>query len=240
MQILHVIMNQQHLEAERLPGKTVVVLDVMFATTTIALALHHGAREVLTVAEVDDARRYKDGDAVLAGEKDAVVPDGFTSFAPTVLAREPLRGRRLVLVTTNGTVALHNSRSAANVYTAALVNAKAVVDRVLAHHREGTILLVCSASRHRFNIEDFIGAGLLAERLEAAAPQRFALTDAALAARSLATACDIRGTLLESRVGRMMLEMGLGDDVNLSARTDCYDVVPRLDGDVLVDVSRTG
>ncbi len=238
MQILHVIMNQQHLEAERLPGKTVVVLDVLFATTTIAMALNDGARDVLTVAEVDEARARGDGNALLAGEKDAEVPEGFTSFAPTVLAREPLRDRRLVLVTTNGTVALHNSRGAAHVYTAALVNTAAVARRLLDHHAEGTILLVCSASRHRFNIEDFVGAGLLAEHLARAAPDRFALTDAAIAARMLATGADLGKVLRESRVGRMMSDMGLHADVELATRVDCYDVVPSLRGDVLVDAAR--
>ena len=238
MQILHVIMNQQHLEAERLPGKTVVVLDVLFATTTIAMALNDGARDVLTVAEVDEARRHDGGDAILAGEKDAEVPDGFVSFAPTVLAREPLRDRRLVLVTTNGTVALHNSRRAAHVYTAALVNTAAVARRLLADHDEGTILLVCSASRHRFNIEDFVGAGLLADHLAREAPERFALTDAAIAARMLATGGDLAQVLRASRVGRMMSDMGLDDDVDLATRVDCYDVVPRLRGDVLVDAGR--
>ena len=145
MQTLHVIMNQQHLEAERLPGKTVVVLDVIFATTTIAMALHHGAREVHTVGEVDEARQHADSGAILAGEKDAIVPEGFFSFSPTLLSQQPLCDQRLVLVTTNGTVALANSRPAAHIYTAALVNTSAISKHLLAYHTEGTVLLVCSA-----------------------------------------------------------------------------------------------
>lgn len=237
MQTLHVIMNQQHLEAARLPGKTVVVLDVLFATTTIAMALHNGARDVLPVAEVDEARRHAGDDVVLAGEKDAVTPPGFTGFAPTAVAGASLAGRRLVLVTTNGTVALANSRGADHVYTAALVNADAVVRHLLQRHTEGTVLLVCSASRHRFNIEDFIGAGILVERLVAAAPDRFALTDASVTARTLARAVEPAPVLRDSRVGRMMSGMSLGADVDLAARLDCYPVVPWLDGDVLVDAA---
>lgn len=232
MQTLHVIMNQQHIERERLPGKTVVVLDVLFATTTIAMALHHGATDVITVSEVDQALRYRgSSDFILAGEKDAVIPDGFVTFAPVELSRLELAGRRLVLVTTNGTVALDNSRGAAHIYTGALVNAGAIVRRLLDHHHDGTILLVCSASRHRFNIEDFIGAGVLVERLVGAAPERFALSDAALAARNLARNSDVREALFDSRVGRMMQEMNLVEDVELAARMDTYDVTPKLLGD---------
>lgn len=238
MQTLHVIMNQQHIERDRLPGKTVVVLDVLFATTTIAMALHHGARDVLTVAEVDEARRYEGEGVILAGEKDAEIPDGFDTFAPEALSRRPLAGKRLVLVSTNGTVALANSRGAAAVYTAALVNNGAVASHLVDHHRDGTILLVCSASRHRFNIEDFIGAGLLVEALVSAAPDRFALTDAALAARTLGASADITGTLRNSRVGRMMHAMDLDADIDLAATVDLYDVVPGLEGEALVATGR--
>ena len=230
MQTLHVIMNQQHLEPKRLPGKVSVVLDVVFATTTVAMALAEGVREVVAVPEVEDARQYAAHDTILAGEKDAVVPAGFEHFAPTVLARAPLLAKRLVLVTTNGTVALANSVGSAHVYTAALVNAGAVCRRLLEQHREETVLLVCSASRHRFNIEDFVGAGHLVSRLASAAPRRFALTDAALAARHLAETCDIRSVVHDSRVGRMMGSMGLSADLDFAVKIDRYDVVPRYSG----------
>jgi 2-phosphosulfolactate phosphatase len=235
MQTLHVIMNQQHIEATRLPGKTVVVLDVVFATTTIAMALHHGATDVLTVSEVEQARRHQGlDDIILAGEKDAVVPDGFVTFAPMELSRQPLAGKRLVLVTTNGTVALDNSRGAAHIYTAALVNANAVVRRLLERHRQGTILLVCSASRHRFNIEDFFGAGVLVQRLTAADPTRFSLTDAAIASRNLARGTSVHEALFDSRVGRMMRDLNLQGDLELAARMDAYDILPELIGESVV------
>ncbi len=230
MQTLHVIMNQQHIEPRRLPGKVAVVLDVVFATTTVAMALAEGAREVIAVPEIADAIGYAGDDTVLAGEKDAEVPPGFEHFAPTVLSRAGLRGRRLVLVTTNGTVALANSAGAAHVYAAALVNAEAVCSRLLERHREETLLLVCSASRHRFNIEDFIGAGYLVSRLTAADPDRFALTDSAAAARHMADSSDIRASLHGSRVGRLMRVMGLSDDVDFAAGIDRFDIVPRYSG----------
>src|SRR5690606_6663347 len=143
----------------------------------------------------DEARRYEGEGVILAGEKDAEIPDGFDTFAPEVLSRRPLAGKRLVLVSTNGTVALANSRGAAAVYTAALVNNGAVASHLVDHHRDGTILLVCSAARHRINVKDFIGAGLPVEALVLAVPDRLALTDAALAARTLGASAHNAGTL---------------------------------------------
>ncbi len=234
MQTLHVIMNQQHLESGRLPGKVAVVLDVVFATTTVAMALAEGAREVIAVPEVEDALDHAGEDSILAGEKDALVPEGFLHFAPTALSRVGLRDRRLVLVTTNGTVALANSATATDVYAAALVNAEAVCRRIVERHREQTVLLVCSASRHRFNTEDFIGAGHLVRRLTDLAPGRFALTDAAKTAQHVANTSDIPSALHQSRVGRLMADMGLAADVDFAARIDCYDIVPRYAKGVIV------
>ncbi|MGI9315776.1 MAG: 2-phosphosulfolactate phosphatase [bacterium] len=231
MQTLHVITNQQYLDRQRLPGKVVVVLDVLLATTTIAMALHHGAREVITVPEVKDAYPFQNSETLLAGEKDAAIPPGFETFAPARLSQHIKPDTRLVLVSTNGTVALHNANKASHLYTGALVNATAMSRHILKHHTEETILLVCAASRHRFNIEDFIGAGVLVDQLARRAPERFNLTDAAVASRSLATTVDITTMMHESRVGRLLHSMDLAEDIALSATLDCYHVVPKdIDG----------
>lgn len=227
MQTVHVITNQQYLDHRKLPNKVVVVLDVLLATTTIAMALHRGAREVITVPEVEDAYPYQESGTILAGEKDAVTPPGFETFSPAQLSRHIVPDARLVLVSTNGTVALHNANKARHLYTGALVNATALTDHLLKFHPDETILLVCAASRHRFNIEDFIGAGVLVDQLANQEPQRFNLTDAALAARTLAATTDIKKVMHDSRVGRLLYSMDLADDIELSATLDCFDVVPK-------------
>ena len=95
-QKLHVIQNQQHLDPEKLPGKVVVVFDVIFATTTIAMALANGASEVITVPEIDDARKLGADGVVLAGEKNAEIPSGFQTFAPLGLSKCELKQKKLV------------------------------------------------------------------------------------------------------------------------------------------------
>ncbi|GJL80784.1 MAG: putative 2-phosphosulfolactate phosphatase [marine bacterium B5-7] len=237
MQTIHVIGNQQHLDSARLPGKVAVVIDVLFATTTIAMALDGGAREVIAVPEIDEARSFAgEPDTILAGEKDAEIPDGFMTFAPLVLSKTQLSGKRLVLVTTNGTVALKNSEGATHIYTAALVNAAAIARHIVKNHFDETILLVCSASRHRFNIEDYVGAGIIVDYLMRADVNRFQPTDSAIAANTLAKPDRLTGILKDSRVGRMMSEMQLGMDVDFAARLDCYDIVPRFDNTRIVAV----
>ncbi|MGB5706570.1 MAG: 2-phosphosulfolactate phosphatase [Arenicellales bacterium] len=236
MQTLHVITNQQYLDQQRLPNKVVVVLDVLLATTTIAMALHHGAREVITVPEVEDAYAFQDSETLLAGEKDAAIPPGFETFAPARLSQHIKPDARLVLVSTNGTVALHNANKASHLYTGALVNATALTDHLLKNHSHETILLVCAASLHRFNIEDFIGAGVLVDQMVSQAPKRFNLTDAAVASRTLATTVDITKMMHDSRVGRLLHSMDLTEDIELSATLDCFNVVPKQLEDRIIAV----
>ncbi len=231
-------MKKEELDAERLPGKVVVVLDVLFATTTIAAALAAGATEVVPALDGDGARVAAKGRAegsyVLSGEWKAETIPGFAH--PTPLAhtrRNPLAGRALIYSTTNGTVALAKSAGAAQVYAAALVNARAVVEWVQHQHPGDTVLLVCSGSVENFNLEDFYGAGHLAALFANAGPG-VEFSDAALAALKLHDATSAEECLRESRVGRMMLGRGLEDEVSYAAAKDTLAVVPRLQAGRLV------
>jgi len=236
-QKLHVIQNQQHLDPEKLPGKVVVVFDVIFATTTIAMALANGASEVITVPEIEDARKLGADGVVLAGEKNAVIPSGFQTFAPLGLSKCELKQKKLVLVSTNGTVALHRARTAAHLYSGAIVNATALCEHILAHHKNETILLVCAASKDKFNIEDFAGAGMVASILTQAAQQRFCLSDSAVASITIAKSSPLNELLMYSRVGNVVAKLNLSADTELSSKQDYFPVVPKYLNGRLLNIS---
>jgi 2-phosphosulfolactate phosphatase len=234
---VHVLTKKEELDGHRLPRKVVVVLDVLFATTSIAAALAHGATEVIPAPDGAAAReaaaRLPPGSFVLAGEYGAETLPGFSHPTPMALLREPLRGRALVYATTNGTVAIHEAAGASHVYAAALANGAAVAERIAAHHSGETVLVVCSGSVDAFNLEDFYGAGHVVSALCRARPD-VELTDAARAARRLREAADPLDCLSESRVGRMMADRGLTAEVEWASRMDHLAVVPELRGGRLV------
>jgi 2-phosphosulfolactate phosphatase len=89
------------------------------------------------------------------------------------------------------------------------------------------LLLVCSGSVDAFNLEDFYGAGHLVSHFTRRDPG-FELSDAALAARILHDGSEALECLSRSRVGRMMLERGLRNEVAYAARKDHLSVVPEL------------
>ena len=57
-------------------GRTVFVIDILRATTTMCAALHHGAKAIIPVASTEEALRLAQtigsADVLLAGEKDCV------------------------------------------------------------------------------------------------------------------------------------------------------------------------
>jgi 2-phosphosulfolactate phosphatase len=230
---LHVLLKKEALDGERLPGKVVVVLDVLFATSSIAAALAAGAREVVPAldgpAALAEAARRPPGSYLLSGELDARTLPGFAHPTPLALRAQALAGRSLIYSTTNGTVAVRKASAADHVYAAALVNGEAVADHVARAHPGETVLVVCSGSADDFNLEDFYGAGYLVSLLAGRGGER-ELSDSALAARMLHDRGEALDCLRASRVGRMMLERGLDEELAFAARKGELAVVPKLQG----------
>jgi 2-phosphosulfolactate phosphatase len=229
---IHVLLKKEELDAQRLAGKVVVVIDVLFATSSIVTALSHGAEEVVPTLDGDlamlEASKRRDGSYVLSGELNADTIAGFCHPTPLALLDEEVAGKTVIYSTTNGTVAVSKSQEAGHVYAAALLNGEAMVDHIERTHRNETVLLVCSGSADNFNLEDFYGAGYLVALLSARGGHE--LSDAAMAARLLHDGADAVECLMRSRVGRMMLQRGLEDEVRFAAQKSCFDVVPKLQG----------
>lgn len=228
---VHVLFRRQDLDMVRLEGKTVIVLDILFATSTMIAALADGATEIIPALNEeharDRARELGNDSFVLAGELFADTIAGFAPPTPMALMAHDLRGRSVVYATTNGTVALNEAAGAAHVYAGALLNAGAVVDHIAHHHADSTILVVCSGSMGNPNLEDMYGAGcfvdLIARQLGA-----HDLSDAAWAARALYKSEAADSLLLRCRVGQMMQTRGLAEEVRFAARESVMDVVPKL------------
>ncbi|MDI3297731.1 MAG: 2-phosphosulfolactate phosphatase [Bacillota bacterium] len=241
---VEVVTRREELRPEALRGRAAVVIDTLRATTSIATALAAGAAWVLPVDSEEAARaaaaRLRDplGEApLLAGERDRVRIPGFDlGNSPAEFAPGRVRGRGIVLCTTNGSRALHAAAPCAErLYCAALVNAGAVAAE-LGRTGAERLTLVCSGSGGHFSVEDFLTAGCLIERLGAAdgledpRGEALRLDDAALAAwlawRSGRER--LRSIVEPGRAARALARVGLEADVEEALRLDALDVVPVL------------
>ena len=228
---IHVLLKKEELDNERLAGKVVVVLDILFATSSIVAALAHGAGAVIPTldgaAAKAEATRHAAGSYLLSGEINAETLPGFVHPTPLALLRQEIAGRSLIYSTTNGTVALSKSRGAAHIYAAALLNGEAVVRHISRTHPDNTVLVVCSGSADNFNLEDFYGAGYMISLFRSAGGAHD-FTDAALAAEMLHAHGDAVDCLMQSRVGRLMLARKLDEEIRFAARKSVFDCVPQL------------
>lgn len=231
---IHVLTRKEELDSVRVGGKIVVVIDILFATTTMVTALAHGAAAVVPVLDEAAARaealRCQEGCFVLAGELYAETLPGFAHPAPLSLLQHGVAGKTIVYSTTNGTVAMALAGQAAQVYCGALLNAARLVEHILKQHAGETILLVCAGSGANFNFEDFYGAGCYVDRIAERLGGNADFSDAARAARAVFRHARLPEALLECRLGRMMEKRGLRHEVEFAARIDALPVVPWLDG----------
>jgi 2-phosphosulfolactate phosphatase len=228
MPVVHVLTNRHQTEQGRLADAVAIVVDVLFATSCIAIALKRAVAEIMPALDPEAARNFAStlapGTFLLAGERDGLPVPGFLEPWPHRLIGEELKGKTLVYSTTNGTVALQMSSGAAAVYTAALVNGQAVAEHVYSNHEDRDVVIVCAGVGTSFALEDFYGAGYIASLLGERADYR--LTDAARAARLVHDRADAAECLFETYTGRMLAASGLGEDLATCARKRTAEVVP--------------
>jgi 2-phosphosulfolactate phosphatase len=233
---LHVVLRKEDLEADRLADKIVVVIDTLFATTTIVTALAQGAQAVVPALNQNEARsiaraRGAEQQLILAGELNGETLPGFAQPTPQALSAAGLRGKTVVYSTTNGTIALRRARGAYAVYASCLRNARATMVDALTRQPERTLILLCAGSAGAFNIEDFFTAGVLVGHFLSLSTPAL-LSDSAQAALRCSQG-EAVPTLMQSRIGRRLAGRW-HDEIVYAAQVDSEDTVAHLIGQAVV------
>jgi 2-phosphosulfolactate phosphatase len=216
-----------------------VVFDVLRATSTIVAALANGAREIIPVAEIDEALKLhsKMSDALLAAERDGVrIRAGLTGSIDFDLGNSPrefvpavVGGKRIILSTTNGSRALRACGHGGLVLAAAFLNLSATAAFLQSHSAE-QILLICSGTGEEAAYEDVLAAGALAGMVWPKSDR--AVADSANVARQIyeLNQHDLLGAMRQSRNGTRLLGMPeLRDDVAWCLRQDALPLVARME-----------
>ena len=166
-----VLLGEGPVASADVAGRVVIVIDVLRASTTAAIALANGARGLVPCESVEDAaQRAKamDQDAVrLGGERRMLRIPGFDfGNSPLEYTAAQVAGLTVVFTTTNGTRALTSSHGARACYFAGFVNSQATVTAVQhASKGEADITIVCAGTERRAALEDVACAGRLARLL---------------------------------------------------------------------------
>jgi len=230
---LDVILGPQQVAPAEMAGRVVAVIDVLRASTTIAVALANGARAVVPVESSDEAvRRSKSfgrDDVRLAGERRMLAVPGFDlGNSPAEFTREAVGGKTVLLSTTNGTGALLAVQGARDVVVASYVNFSAALALLRTALRGGTdVTIICAGRERQFSLEDAACAGRYVRHVVERLPQ-VELNDAAVAAELLDRRYDSQLDRLfaDAVHGRALAEAGFGADLALCGAVDTHPVVP--------------
>ncbi|TVP82534.1 MAG: 2-phosphosulfolactate phosphatase [Alkalicoccus sp.] len=233
MKKVHLLFKKEDIDETKIEGKVVVVFDILLATSTITAALHAGAKEVIPVSTMEEAATEAAGreknSYLLVGEHQGKSLEDFHEPNPMKLI-EVINKKTMILLTTNGTVAINQTVSAEQVYIASLLNETAVAKEIIQRGKDNTIVLICSGSSGEFCIEDFYGAGSFIASLKKESSERLIFTEGAFAAHEFYKNREPEPVLTESRVGQMLTDSGFGKEISFVSQRDSMPVVPQLAG----------
>ncbi len=159
-----------------------VVIDVVRATTSMVEALANGARAIYPTSSTEEAVKLASSlgrdDTLLCGERKGVKVEGFDlGNSPAEFGPEVVRDKRLVMSTTNGTVALVGAQEADGCSRAPSPTWAPWPTRC---REEDDLIVLCAGRMGRFSLDDALCAGHLLQRLGVRAEE--ADNDAARAA----------------------------------------------------------
>jgi 2-phosphosulfolactate phosphatase len=216
--------------------RAVFVIDILRATTAMCAAMSNGAKAIIPVSSTEEALRLAQTigseDVLLAGERKCLRIPGFHLGNSPLEMKEPVvRGKTVILTTSNGTKALLACQGASSVYPTAAANLTLAAERGREALDSGhPILIVCAGRNGAFALDDAYCAGRLAAAILGGTKPRPGLNDAALASMALVRRYGEHWErpLRHSRSGRELLKLGLEEDIREAARPDAYPVLPQF------------
>ncbi len=125
-------------------NQIVVVIDVLRATSAICTAFDHGVEKIIPVSKIEDALSYKEQGFITAAERNGQVVAGFDrGNSPFGFMDSELKGKTVVLTTTNGTRTINIAKEdAGTVVIGSLLNLDALSAWLVEQDKD--VLLLCS------------------------------------------------------------------------------------------------
>jgi 2-phosphosulfolactate phosphatase len=211
--------------------RTAVVIDVIRATSTIVEALANGAQAVYPTLSTEEAIRLANSlgreDTILCGERKGLKIEGFDlGNSPREFTPDRIRGKRLVMSTTNGTRAFLVAQAAERVLAGSFLNLSGVTRALKGAER---VTLVCAGKEDRFSLDDALCAGRILQSVIEEYGVDPELDDASRAVLALARDLEPDEELLRATAaGAALVKVELGDDLRVCAQVDRHAVVPEM------------
>lgn len=226
-------MYSKHADSE----VVVVVIDILRATSAICTALANGAREIIPVDTVEEARKHKMEGSLVAAERDGFVLD-FADFgnSPFNFTPEMVKGKSIVYSTTNGTGIINMSAECNKVLIGSYLNFSALTSWLINQERD--VLIFCAGWKERISLEDTVCAGAFASKLINSGAFT-TICDSAIASMDLWDLAkdDLNGYIDKAAQRSRLRDKGLDDCIEFCHTFDFTDVIPVLKDGKLIPLS---
>jgi 2-phosphosulfolactate phosphatase len=206
----------------------IVVIDVLRATSAICSAIDNGVASVIPVSTIDEAKAYQAKGYLAGAERQGEIVEGFDfGNSPYSYMKPELKGKDIVLSTTNGTRAINIAKDAPIVVIGSLINLNALVDWLKEQNKN--VLCLCSGWKNNFNLEDTICAGAIAHDLLETG-QFTSNEDSSVGAKYLylSSKDNYLGFLKSSSHRRRLKKLNLNEDIKYCLTPNQLDVIPVL------------
>jgi 2-phosphosulfolactate phosphatase len=220
--------------SDDLVNKTVIVIDVLRATSTMLTALAHGCEAIYPLETVLQVKQLQleQPDWLMGGERSCKRVPGFSfGNSPFDYMDDRIAGKTIIITTTNGTRAIQKAYRAGTILIASLLNGRACAKEAAALKKD--IIILCSGTQDIFCLEDGICAGQIIEELHMAVQGEgveLHIDDFGLsmlhAFRHVQSG--MTNALLNSNSGKRLDKLGFREDVIYCSRMNLIQLVPTM------------
>ena len=213
----------------------VVIIDVLRATSAICTAFENGAEKIIPVATLEEAKAYKQKGFLVGAERNGLPVAGFDfGNSPFHYMGENIKGKTIVLTTTNGTQAIEAAKDAYKIVIGSFLNIDSLCDFLIKENRN--ILLLCSGWKNKFNLEDAVFAGAVTDAISNHSEDRYDFGDACLALKYLSQMAKKNPNkfLSHSSHKERLAKLNLKEDVRYCFTPNQTKVIPIYMGGALV------
>ena len=226
MKTIDVCLSPELIHLYDVSDKTVVVVDILRATSCMVTAFAHGVESIVPIADEEECERMKLQGYVISGERNGQKIPGFDKGnSPFEYMDEHINGLKIAFTTTNGTQAIEKSKGAKQILIGSFLYLSAISRYLLMS--DDNILVVCAGWKGKINLEDSLFAGALVDKLRKHIEPD---CDAPLVAQELYLAAkdDMLKFLSASSHVKRLNRLNIHKDISFCLTPDQYHVIPSL------------
>jgi 2-phosphosulfolactate phosphatase len=216
-------------------AEIIVVIDVLRATSAICAAFDNGIEALIPVTSIEEAKEYQQKGYLVGAERKGQIVEGFDfGNSPYSYMKDELKGKTVVLSTTNGTKSINIAKPHGQVVIGALSNIDVLNEWLLKQNKN--VLCLCSGWQDKMNLEDSMCAGAITEALLESGKFQSEQDSSITAMYMYKQAKDSYfGFLKNSSHRRRLQNLNLSEDIKYCLTPNKSTSIPILVGDKLTN-----